>query len=76
MLKNILKPGVSFFLRQIIATLLIAIGILITPLPIPVGLIVIALGITVLAHDNRRLVRYLRIFRRKHPAFSRNIEKH
>ena len=65
-------------LRFIIATVFIILGIIITPLPIPLGLVFIAIGIMVLAYDNKRLTRHIRILRRKFPAFSKklsNVEK-
>lgn len=73
MLKNLSIPAVVPFLRQVAASILIVVGVLITFLPIPVGLILVTIGFTVLAYDNRRIIRRIRIFRRKHPGLSDKI---
>lgn len=60
-------------LRIILAMTCIVLGVVITPLPIPLGLLLISLGLIVLAYDNRRVTRHIRIVRRKFPGFSQKL---
>lgn len=67
----IIRLGVA--LRFVIAIFFIVIGIIITPLPIPLGLVCIVVGFLVLAYDNKRLTRHIRILRRKFPKVSNRL---
>lgn len=68
-----LQSRINQTLRIILAVLLIGLGLVITPLPIPVGLLLIALGIIILAYNNNRVTRLLRILRRRFPKLSRAL---
>ena len=72
------KPGIHRKLkvafRIAIASVFIVLGLIITPLPIPLGLLMIAFGLILLAYDNNRMTRHIRILRRRFPGFSRKLE--
>ena len=75
MLKHIFKSQVGFYLRQLLAVFFILLGAIITPMPIPIGFVMIMFGITILAYDNKRILRFIRIQRRKFPQLSDGMEK-
>lgn len=54
--------------------LLIGGGIL-TPLPIPVGLLMMALGLALMARDSRRVRYWLRTLRERYPRFSDGLTR-
>lgn len=72
------KPGfhrkLKVALRIVIAFFFIIMGAIITPLPIPLGLLMIAFGLILLAYDNNRVIRHIRILRRRFPSFSQKLE--
>lgn len=76
------KPGIHLISRRkfkaimriIIASIFIVLGIVVTPLPIPLGLLMIAFGLILLAYNNNRVIRHIRILRRRFPGFSRKLE--
>lgn len=54
-------------------------GVVVTPLPIPLGLLMIAMGLALLAHDSKYLRAGLRKLRSRYPVFSgrlRRLEPH
>ncbi len=69
--------GFSFRLvsmaRLVLAIACIILGIIITPLPIPLGLLLISFGVILLAYNNKRVTRHIRIVRRKFPGFSEKL---
>ena len=73
MLKNIASLSFLPFLRQVAASILIIIGILVTFLPIPIGLVLVISGFSLMAYDSKRLVRRIRIFRRRQPVLSEKL---
>ena len=60
-------------IRIILSITCILLGIVITPLPIPLGLLLISFGLILLAYDNRRVTRHMRIVRRKFPGVSEKL---
>jgi len=60
-------------IRIFIAISCLLLGIVITPLPIPLGLLLISFGLILLAYDNRRITRHIRIVRRRYPGFSEKL---
>jgi len=53
--------------------LLVIGGGILTPLPIPVGLVTLTLGLALLAHDSRWLRWHIRRLRQRYPALSRRL---
>lgn len=74
MIAEVLGKRLGTLFRIVLAAILIILGIVITPLPIPFGLILIAIGLIILAYDNDRIVRHIRILRRRFPSFSKKLE--
>ena len=62
-------------IRILIGSFFIITGVIITPMPIPLGLLMIAFGIILFAYDNNRVIRHIRIIRRRFPGFSSKLEK-
>ena len=60
--------------RMVVAWFLIGSGLLVLPLPVPVGLLLIVVGVTILANDNRRLGAWVRRLRGRHPRFSARLQ--
>jgi hypothetical protein len=54
---------------------LIPVGAVITPLPIPIGLLLIALGLTLLAYDSKIVRHWIRLLRQRFPGFSDRLRK-
>jgi hypothetical protein len=53
--------------------LLVISGGILTPLPIPVGLLSLSLGLALLAHDSRRMQCWIRGLRQRFPGLSRRL---
>lgn len=47
--------------------MLVVIGVLMFPLPVPAGLILIVIGLALLAHDSRRIRSFIVRMGRRHP---------
>jgi uncharacterized membrane protein len=60
--------------RYTIAIVLIICGIIMTPLPIPFGLISIATGALLLAHESEWVKERIRRMRMRYPRLSRQME--
>jgi len=65
----------GLILRVVGGWLLVGSGLVLLPLPIPLGLLFVLAGVTMLAHDNRRLGAWLRRLRRRNPGFSRRLQR-
>lgn len=50
-------------------------GAILTPLPIPLGLLSLSLGLALLAHDSRRIRHLVRRLRRRFPTFSERLAR-
>ena len=66
-MRRLLELGAGWFL-------LLA-GILITPLPLPIGLLMLVLGLAVLARHSRCVRRRIRHLRRRYPEFSERLRR-
>lgn len=55
--------------------LIVCVGVLITPLPIPFGLIMIIIGLSLLTWKSHFLRNQLRHLRRRYSAFSSSLER-
>jgi len=53
--------------------LLVLSGGILTPMPIPVGLLLLGLGLALLAHDSRWMRHQLRSLRGRYPSFSERL---
>lgn len=62
-------------LRLLFGTVLVLVGLVITPLPIPLGLLLILVGLTLITYDSSFLKKRLRRLRKKHPGFSDRLKK-
>jgi hypothetical protein len=62
-------------LRLVSGIILILLGIIITPLPIPIGLLLIFIGFMVVAYDSVFLKQKIRNLRKRHPRFSDRLKK-
>lgn len=63
------------FARLASGWLLVTGGAILTPLPIPVGLLMLSLGLLLLARDSRWMRRRLRALRGRHPRLSRRLTR-
>lgn len=61
------------FARLTAGWLLVAGGAMLTPLPIPVGLLLLAIGLLLLARDSRWMRERLRALRRRYPSLSARL---
>lgn len=62
-------------IASIFAIILILIGIVLTPMPIPFGIILIVLGIALLITTNTAFALWLRNFRKRHPDMDGKIRQ-
>jgi hypothetical protein len=65
----------GLILRIVGGWLLVGSGLVLLPLPVPVGWLFVVAGVTMLAHDNRRLSAWLRRLRRRNPGFSHRLQR-
>ena len=56
--------------KSTLALLLIIVGIILTPMPVPFGIIMIILGLAILASVNHRVRGWITDIRRRFPGFS------
>ena len=64
---------VKGFLIRLIAILLLIAGLIIFPLPIPFGLILIIIGLTLLISSSSKVADMIKTFRKTHPDIDREI---
>lgn len=62
-------------IASIVAVILIIGGIILTPLPIPFGLVLIVLGLALLITTNTAFALWLRNFRRNNPHMDEKLRK-
>ena len=62
-------------LRLIGGWLLLILGLLMFPMPIPAGLAMIAGGAALLVHDSRTFRRFFNSLKRRHPRFFSSLHK-
>ena len=62
-------------IASLFAIALILVGIVVTPLPIPFGILLILLGIALLITTNTAFALWLRNFRRRHPDMDEKLRK-
>lgn len=62
-------------IASIFAIILIVFGIVLTPMPIPFGLVLIVIGIALLITTNTAFALWLRNFRKRHPDMDGKIRK-
>ena len=76
--KTVLQQDNPIMLKlsiQIIAVLIIILGIVTFPLPIPLGAIFIMIGLAILIFTSARLRAIIRKYRQRNPDFNSLIEK-
>lgn len=67
--------GILALLHKLFGSLLVLFGIVVLPMPIPLGLIMIALGLAMLAPYFKPIQNLVRHLRRKSPLVDRNMVK-
>ena len=67
--------GLRRLLALAVGWLLLLAGILITPLPLPIGLVMLVLGLAVLVRRSRFVRRRIRNLRSRYPAFSERLRR-
>ncbi len=60
-------------IHQLVGSILIIVGLIVLPLPIPFGLIMVTLGVTLLAPYIPAFQRLVRAIRRKWPEIDRSL---
>ena len=63
------------WLRRIAAITLIIVGIITFPLPLPIGLILIIVGLAMLVSSSQSLANFVRQYRAKSSGINMNFEK-
>lgn len=66
---------IYYFIRVFAGVILIPVGLIITPLPIPIGLILIFFGVTLIAHDSSYLKKQILKLRKRYPTLSDRLKK-
>ena len=63
------------YIQAVIGWILILVGLVVWPLPIPFGLLMIVIGIALVVPTSPGMRRLLRYLRRRYPAFDRQLER-
>lgn len=63
------------YVKACFAILLIIAGIIVTPMPIPFGIFMIAIGLAILVSVSESVREYLKRQRKKFPKFSQSLTK-
>lgn len=70
------RPGHRFSpFRLLLGWLLIVPGLIVTPMPIPLGLLMIGSGLVLLSRESRCVRRQLKKLRTRYPGLSARLEK-
>lgn len=81
---SVREPGISFgsmsaamlpVIHQVTGTVLVLAGAIVLPLPIPLGLIMLAIGFALLAPYIPAVQRLFRYMRAKWPGFDRSVRR-
>jgi len=67
--------GFRCLLELLLGWLLVLGGILITPLPLPIGLLMLVLGLVLLAHRSEFVRQRIRALRRRYPELSERLRR-
>lgn len=70
-----MTAGLLALLHKITGSVLVLFGMIVLPMPIPLGLIMIAFGLALLAPYFVPVQRFVRSLRRKHPKFDDTMRK-
>ncbi|MEM8884725.1 MAG: hypothetical protein AAGD14_11695 [Planctomycetota bacterium] len=65
----------AILLTRVTSMLIFAAGVVTFPLPIPIGLLLMAIGLALMASTSPSLLRRLQRFRSRHPRLNRGLER-
>ena len=67
--------GIRCLVELAVAWLLLVGGILITPLPLPVGILMLVPGVALLARRSRFVRQRIRVLCKRYPGFSEHLKR-